>query len=163
MADDPKDPPDPKPDPDPDDGLGDKGKKALEAERKARRDAEKKAQDLETRLKELEDKDKSDGERLADKLAAAEKRATDAEAKALRYEVAAEKGVKPRWLAGTTREELEAAADEYLTDHPPADPGDPGGNPPPRKPVEDLKGGGDPSAEPTETNPTKLAELVPRL
>lgn len=139
--------------------LGDAGKKALDEERKARRDAEKKAKDLEDRLKQLEDRDKSDSEKLTERAAQAEKRAADAEAKALRYEVAADKGVKPRWLSGTTREELEAAADEYLADHPPAT----GGTPPPGKPVEDLRGGGAPDDTPAEMDPRKLAESVPRL
>lgn len=155
MADDPTDPPakgdDPK-------DLGDAGKKALDEERKARRDAEKALKDAQAKLQELADRDKSESEKLADRIAQAEKRAADAEAKLLRHEVAAEKGVKARWLSGSTREELEAAADEYLADHPPS-----GGTPAPGKPVEDLRGGGDPDEQPVETNPAKLAESVPRL
>jgi hypothetical protein len=139
--------------------LGDAGKKALDEERKARRDAEKALKDAQTRLQELEDRDKSETQKLADRIAQAEKRAADAEANLLRHEVAAAKGVKARWLSGTTREELEAAADEYLADHPPA----PGDTPPPGRPVEDLRGGGDPDEQPVETNPRKLAESVPRL
>lgn len=111
------------------------------------------------KLDQLEQANKSEVERAAAKTAEAERRAADAEAKALRLEVAAEKGVKARWLSGTTREELEAAADEYLADHPPA----PGDTPPPGRPVEDLRGGGDPDEQPVETNPRKLAESVPRL
>jgi hypothetical protein len=37
-----------------------------------------------------------------------------------RVMVAAEKGVPAKYLRGTTRDELEAAADEYLKDHPAA-------------------------------------------
>lgn len=56
---------------DPTDGdLGDAGKKALEAERKARRDAEKVARDTQAKLKEFEDRDKSDLQKLQDDLAA---------------------------------------------------------------------------------------------
>ena len=49
--------------------LGDAGKRALDAERKARRDADRRAAQLETKLKEYEDAQKSDAEKLSDKLA----------------------------------------------------------------------------------------------
>lgn len=158
MADDPKPDdkhkdPTPSPDPDPDAGA----KKALDEERRARRDAEKQLRDIQSKLKELEDRDKSDSEKLAARLAEAEKRSTEAEAKALRFEVATEKGVKARWLSGSTREELEAAAEEYLADHPPAN----GTGPAPAKPVEDLRGGGEP-AEGPEPDIRKIVESIPR-
>lgn len=154
------DPTDDKPatgDPTPPTDLGDAGKKALEAERKARRDAEAQLKNLQDELQAIKDRDKSDGEKLAEKLAAAEKRAADAEAQALRLEVAAEKGVKPRWLTGTTREELEAAAEEYLADHPPAT----GDKPAPAKPAEDLRGGGDPTEDPP-VDVRKVVADIPR-
>lgn len=165
MADDPKPDPEKKPepkkddDPKPDPDAG--AKAALDAERKARRDAEKSATDLRAKLKELEDKDKSDADKFRDENTQLKNDLNDANAKALRLEVAAEKGVKARWLTGTTREELERDADEYLEDHPPAD----GAKAPPpgRKPVADLKGGTDPTEDPGETDPAKLAEAVPRL
>lgn len=147
---------------DPDD-LGDAGKKALDAERKARREAEASIKKLHDRLEELEGKDKGDVERLTAKLTAAEKRADDAESKALRLEVAAEKGVKARWLSGNTREELEAAADEYLADHPKPETSttDKSGDKPPAKPREDLKGGGDPTADgPVDVR--QVVESIPR-
>lgn len=154
--------PDPKkddPKPDPDAGA----KKALDDERKARRDAEKVANDLRAKLKEFEDKDKSDGEKLSEKITAAEKRASDAEARAMRLEVAAAKGLTPaqaKRLVGATQEELEADADEILEAFPTKD----GATPPPsRKPSTDLKGGTDPTEDAVETDPAKLAELVPRL
>lgn len=173
MADDPKKDPatgdDPKPTDDPkpnDDGLGEAGKKALEAERKARREAEKEKKDLEARLKDLEDKDKSENERLADKLKTAESNAATATADSLRLRVALRKGLnetQAKRLVGTTEEELESDADDLLASFKPADddkkdpkPG-PGG-----KPVEDLKGGGDPTDEPEETDPRKLADSIPR-
>lgn len=74
----PADPPpaDPKPaDPKPDDGLGEGGKAALDAERKARRDAEKRAKDAEAKLKAKEDAELSETERL-------KKRADELEGKA---------------------------------------------------------------------------------
>lgn len=154
-GDKPEDTPDPKVFNRPEDEAG---KKALDEERKARRDAEKSAKDLAARLKELEDKDKSETDRLREENVGLKQQVSDAEAKATRFEVAAEKGVKPRWLTGTTREELEAAADEYLTDHPSAT----GAGPAPSKPTEALSGGGDPTEEPDETDPRKLAEQIPR-
>lgn len=167
--DDPKDPDPAKGDPDPDnkpnpDDLGDTGKKALDAERKARRDAEKKAKDLETRLKELEDKDKSEADKLRDDLANAQKSLATHEAKALRAEVAMAKGLTPaqaRRLVGDSQEELEADADDILENFPAAG----GAKPPPpsQKPSPDLKGGTDPTEDPVETDPAKLAAMVPRL
>jgi len=136
---------DPKPD-----GELDKMKAAL-------RKANKEAEENRRKLKELEDRDKSESEKLAGRVAEAERRALDAEAKALRFEVAIEKGVKARWLSGTTREELEAAAAEYLADHPSAT----GNGPAPAKPVEDLRGGGEP-AEGPEPDLRKIVDSIPR-
>lgn len=160
MADDPKDPPAPPAKDDKDDDtpdLGDGGKKALDAERAARRKAEKDAKDLAARLQALEDKDKSELDKLRDENTTLKTQLGDATAKALRMEVAAEKGVKARWLSGTTREELEAAADEYLEDHPPAT----GTGPAPSKPTADLKGGSDPTEEP-ETDVREVVDSIPR-
>lgn len=116
------------------------------------------------KLKELEDRDKSDSEKLTERIAAAEKRAADAEANALRLEVAAAKGLTPsqvKRLVGTTREELEADAVELLADfastRTETDPPPPGG-----RPKERLRGGGDPTEEPEESDPRKLADLIPR-
>lgn len=144
--------------PDPDAGA----KKALDAERKARRDAEKAKSDLEKRLKEYEDRDKSDSEKAADAVKAADARAEQAEQRALRLEVAADKGLTPaqaKRLVGTTREELEGDADEILA----AFPVNNGGPPPSPKPVADLKSGSEPTTETVETDPAKLADTVPRL
>lgn len=104
--------------------LGDGGKKALDAERRERRAAEKRASDFEARLKEFEDRDKTEAEKLAERATAAEKRAAELETSALRLEVAAEKGLTPtqaKRLVGATREELEADADELLSTFKPAE------------------------------------------
>jgi len=73
----------------------------------------------ETRLKEFEDAGKSAAEKLEEDRAAAEGRATSAETKLLRFEVAAEKGL-PLSLAGrlqgSTKEELSADADKLKQD-----------------------------------------------
>lgn len=103
----------------PQDSLGEAGKKALDQERKARRDAERQLRDATERLRELETAE-------------------------LRREVAAEKNLTPRQarhLAGSTREELEANADDLRAafQTPSAMV--------PSKPSPDLKSGGDPDAE----------------
>lgn len=166
-AEDPQDPDDSDKDADKS-GKGDDGKdhkaeaekwKALarkhESQAKANADAAKK-------LKDLEDADKSESEKAAAKVADAEKRAQEAELKALRLEVAATKGLTPaqaKRLVGTTQEELEADADELLETFKPTDDGK---GAPLGKPREHLRGGGDPTEDPEEMDPRKLAEAVPR-
>lgn len=101
----------------PDADLGDAGKKALASERDARKAAEKKLAAYEKAEQAKTDADKSE----AEKRAAADARADAAELRATRLEVAHEKGLTPaqaKRLAGTTREELEADADEVLRDFP---------------------------------------------
>lgn len=151
-----EEPTDPKPEPEPDPDAG--AKAAVAAERKARRDAEKAANDLRAKLKELEDRDKSESEKLAGKIAEAEKRATDAEARALRMEVASAKGLtaaQAKRLVGASQEELEADADELLSTF-----GD--GDKTPSKPTEALKGGGDPTAEESAVNVREVVDSIPR-
>lgn len=90
--------------------LGDAGKKAIEAERTARREAEKALKDAQARLRAIEDKDKSDGE----KLTVAEQRAQQAENRLARVQAAIKKKL-PLDLAdrllGDTPEELERDAE----------------------------------------------------
>lgn len=140
--------------------LGDAGKQALAAERAARREAEKQRKDLEARLKELEplaakakkaeEDKKSEAEKLTERLTAAETRAAKAETRALRLEVASSKGLTPaqaKRLVGSTKEELEADADELLADFgAPAGQGAGGDSKPKSKrPVEQLRPGGMPN------------------
>lgn len=94
--------------------LGDGGKAALAAERKARRDADAQLKALQSKLAEFEDRDKSELEKLQTRLAAAEKSATEATLKALRADVAQAKGVPAGLLSGSTEDELNAAADALL-------------------------------------------------
>jgi hypothetical protein len=84
--------------------LGAPGLTALQAERDARAAVEKE-------LKELKDRDKTEVEKAAERLAAAEARAAELEGKALRAEVAAAKGVPVALLSGSTQADLEASAD----------------------------------------------------
>lgn len=69
------------------------------------------------KLAEIEEASKSEADKAAERLTAAEKRAADAEVQVLRLQVAGEKGLTPsqaKRLVGSTREELEADADELL-------------------------------------------------
>lgn len=66
------------------------------------------------RLTEIEEANKTEAEKAAARAEAAEKRAAELEVKALRAEVAAAKGVPVALLAGSTQEELEAAADALI-------------------------------------------------
>jgi hypothetical protein len=84
----------------PADDLGEGGKRALEAERKARREAERQLQELQAQLHERELDD-------------------------LRRDVASAKNLTPsqaRRLVGATREELEADADDLIGAFRPPDP-----------------------------------------
>lgn len=93
--------------------LGDAGKKALAAERAAKRAAEKRAAELEARVQEFEDSNKSEQEKAAARAEAAEKRAAEAEAKALRLEVADELKVPAnlrKFLTASTADDLREQA-----------------------------------------------------
>lgn len=98
-----------------DEPLGDKGLKALQAERDARQKAEQEAATL---RKQIEDASKTAEQKAADELRAATALAEGAALKALKYEVAAEKGIDLKLagrLDGTTKAELEADADNLKT------------------------------------------------
>jgi hypothetical protein len=149
---DPADPPagdppaDPKPDADP---LGDPGKKALAAEREARKAAEKELAKYRKADQDRADADKTE----AEKRAAADARAEAAELRATRSEVAHDKGLTPaqaKRLQGATKEELEADADEILRDFPTT----PAKSAAPKPdPTQGAKGE-------TKTRPTSLAAAV---
>lgn len=67
-----------------------------------------------TKLAEIDDAQKTDAQKLADKIAKLETENAKLASDALRNEVAAAKGVPARLISGSTKEELEAAADELL-------------------------------------------------
>lgn len=113
--------------------LNDGGRKALETERKARRDAERKNKELADKLAELEGAN-------------------------WRRDVADEKGLtaaQAKLLTGTSPEELAASADSILEAF--NDAGSVTG-PPTRKPTPDLRGGTDPNAE--HDDPSGLADRL---
>lgn len=88
--------------------------KELRSEAAASRKAR---QELEAKLAEYEDRDKSELEKLAGKLTKAEQRAQEAESSLLRFQIGAQKGLDPEllpFLTGTSKEELEQKADVLL-------------------------------------------------
>ncbi len=92
------------------------GSRAL-AESKARRAAEKRAADLEARVKEFEDASKSEAEKAAARAEAAEKALAEVTAKAARLQVAAEVGVPAdlvEFLTGGDEESLRAQAEKLM-------------------------------------------------
>jgi len=104
--------------------LGDAGKKALDAERRAKAAAEKqakaeskRAEDLAKKLQQYEDAQKSEADKLTERATAAEKQAAEAQQELLRYRVARDKKIPALWvdrLRGGTQEELESDADQLL-------------------------------------------------
>jgi hypothetical protein len=100
--------------------LGDKGKLAIQREREARKAAEKRAkenEDAARRLAELEDANRSEVDKATTRAQEAEARVAQLEVEALRRDVGADKGLtaaQAKRLIGSTREELEADADELI-------------------------------------------------
>ena len=151
-----------------DDGDGDETgkptKDELTAMRAALKKANKAAADTRRKLKEYEDRDKTDGEKLADAL----KRAEAAELKALRLDVGHRKGLTPaqaKRLVGTTEEELLADADELLAAFTAGD--DDGGKgdtrpKPPSKPKERMRRGTGSDEDPEPATKDIVAK-IPRV
>lgn len=116
------DPPDT--DPEVPDGIGDAGKQAIDRMKADRNAARKELRDAKAKLAEYAKAEEAKAEAdksEAEKRAAAEQRAADAELRAVRLEVAHDKGLTPaqaKRLVGSTREALEADADEILRDFP---------------------------------------------
>lgn len=120
------------------------------------------------KVDELEASKKSDVDRLTEQVETLTKAQATSDEKALRAEVAMAKGLTPaqaKRLAGTSREELEADADEILEVFPVTskEESSSSSGPPSRQPRPDLRGGGEPNEDPVETDPAKLAASVPRL
>jgi hypothetical protein len=121
------------------------------------------------KLDEQEAANKSEVERLTEQVAALSKERDAALSKADKLEVAISKALDEdrasristavKRLTGTTREELEADADELLPLLFPSDGGSK--EPPPGRPHEDLAGGGDPTDSPTP-DVRSVVESIPR-
>lgn len=164
-------PDDDKPDDKPE--LGDAGKKAINTMKRERNAALKELAELRAKVKEFQDKDKTEAERLAEAAEDAKSRAAKAEANARRLTTAMERAPEGATLAqiravakrlsGETDDELETDADELFQLLAPQSATDEGKRTaPPGRPTTSLKGGGDPGDEPEEMDPRKLAGLIGR-
>jgi hypothetical protein len=90
---------------------------ALVAERRKASEALQQAQDAAAKVKEFEDRDLSEQQKLEKRASEAEAKAANAEANLLRFEVAATKKLAPELaarLVGKNKRELEADADRLL-------------------------------------------------
>ncbi|QLQ37982.1 capsid assembly scaffolding protein Gp46 family protein [Micromonospora robiginosa] len=99
------------------DELRDPGKKALQEERAKARKATRELAEAQARLKEFEDRDKTELQKLTEAQQTAEQRAAAAEQALARYRVATAKGVPADLvdrLRGDTEDELAADADRLL-------------------------------------------------
>lgn len=150
---------DPEPDPKP---RSDDDVEKLKA---ALKKANKEAEQFRLKLKEFEDRDKSDAERLSETNKSLEERARKAEIDLCRYRVAMRKGLtetQARRLVGESEEDLEADADDLLEAFGPGGDKDKKPDQPSGRPKEKLRPGAVPDAEPEETDPAKIAAMVPR-
>lgn len=98
----------------PDEPLGAPGLAALKSEREAKAAAEKRAAAAEARVREFEDRDKTEAQKAADALADAQAQLAALTVAKTRAEVAAAKNIPASLLTGSTQEELEASADALI-------------------------------------------------
>jgi hypothetical protein len=87
--------------------------------------ANKEAETLRLKLKEFEDRDKTDSQKIQEERDALKTELGTLTLQSLRRDVADEKGLTPaqaRRLVGSTREEMEADADDLITTFPKAKP-----------------------------------------
>lgn len=147
--------------------------KVLDALRASRRweDRAKENKAKADKWDEYERQNQSESERHAAELADAQRKAQEAEARAMRLEVATAKGLTPaqaKRLQGATQEELEADADDLLAtfkggngEHGGGDEGDGDGVPTgfARRPQEAPRPGGRPGAQPAIT-PKEVVDRV---
>lgn len=117
-GDPPNDPPKTDPPEDGDADLGDAGKKALQREREARKAAEKARTEAEAKVKEFEDRDKSELDKANERAAELEKTAAQAQAEALRYRIAAKNEISDEdaeiFLTGTDEDTLTKQAERLV-------------------------------------------------
>lgn len=115
-------------------------------------------------LEEIKASQQTEAERTAAAAAAAESRAATAERDAMRMRVAIRKGLPEDLmlrLQGESEEDLEADA-EKLLEYVPRNDADAEDSGLPRRPQERLRPGARPTAQPTVTDPEKLAAAIPR-
>lgn len=144
--------------PEPERGKPDNDVAELKA---ALRKANKEAETNRLKLKELEDKDKSESEKLTTRVAELESQLTKSQGEVQRLSVALDKGLtktQARRLVGESEEDLIADADDLLASFQSA--GDET-KPAPAKPTADLKGGGDPTGD-EAVNVRDVVSSIPR-
>lgn len=101
----------------PDEPLGEPGLKALQAEREARKKAEKAAAEALQRVEQFEERDKSELERATERASKFEAELADIKAENLRMRVAAETELPAnlrKFLTGSDEESLREQAQELL-------------------------------------------------
>lgn len=101
----------------PDEPLGEGGLKALTAERERANAAEKAAKDALAKVKEFEDRDKTEAQRHQEALEQAQRELAELTVAKTRAEVASTKGVPAEVLAGPasdSQEDLESWADQLI-------------------------------------------------
>lgn len=154
--------------------LRDPGKKALDAMKRERNEARKELAAVRAKLKDIEDKDKTETQRLQEARDELNTRASSAEEKLRAFQVAMERAPAHATLAqvkavakrvrGETDEDLEDDADELFGLLAPAPPEKSERKTPvagrPRERM--TRGGADPDDEPEENDPRKLAALIRR-
>jgi TolA-binding protein len=154
-------------------GLGDRGRRALEAEKQRRKAARaelgqtrQQLNAVKRELEELKGGNKSELQRLIDERDVLKEQLGQVSSVAKRRDVAEElapehatpKQIRlvAKYLTGSTDDELEASAEELFDQFAP----EPSKVRTPTRPKERLRGGGDPEEEPEELDPRKLADLV---
>jgi hypothetical protein len=152
--------------------LRDPGKRALDAMKRERNAARKELADARKRLKDIDDKGKTDTERLTEAHKEAASRAEKAESSFLALTVAMDRAPAhatleqvrkvAKRIRGESEEELEADADELFEMVVPAPKPDDTTTKKrvPTNPRTRLRGGADPEEEPEENNPRKLADAI---
>lgn len=135
-------------------------KKALAAERTKRKQAEGRVKELtpfEKAAKAAEESAKSETQKATEALTSERDARTKAEQALLRYEVAAAKGVPAnlaKFLTGANKAEVEAAADELLTEVGHAKPSMPG------KPAERMSNGKPSTSNLDTEDPMALIQMA---
>lgn len=143
-----------------DPGLGEAGQRALQRERdrvkaetKARKEAEKARTDLEARLREFEDRDKTELQKAAEAQAEADKKAADAMSELARMRVAIRHGITEDdmdLLGSGSDEEIERRAQRLAALKAASAPAD---LPPVKRPNERLRPGATPAESVPEEDP----------
>jgi hypothetical protein len=143
------------PDPAPDATLGDGGKRALEAERTARKAAQKAAQEAMAKVKAYEDRDKTELERLTEQAAEAKAEAEAARTEALRLRIATNAKLPQdlqEFLTGTDEDTIRSQAERLVAAMAPSDP---------ERPAPDPSQGARPNSGPAQLTRADLVGKSP--